>query len=71
MKIEMNMKNFLIFVVNMIQRTISIELARQRLGKKAERLTDKQVQSIIDMLYSLCDRIVSSVVQRPSVVDSK
>lgn len=65
------MKNFLIFVVNMIQRTISIELARQRLGKRAERLTDKQVQSIIDMLYSLCDRIVSSVVQRPLVVDSK
>lgn len=39
---------------------ISIIKARQILGKKFERLSDKEIQSIIDMFYSLSNRVIEN-----------
>lgn len=40
---------------------ITIEIARQKLGKKAEQMTDKQVQTVLNSLYALCERVVTNI----------
>lgn len=40
---------------------ITIEIARKTLGKKAEKMTDKQVQTVLNSLYALCERVVSNI----------
>lgn len=43
---------------------ITIEYARQKLGKKAEQMTDKQIEDLLNLLRVLCNKAISSVVEK-------
>lgn len=45
-------------------QNITIKQARLKLGKKAENMTDKQVEQVLNFLYKLCGRVVDTVVER-------
>lgn len=44
------------------QKPITIEYARAKLGKKAENMTDKQIQDILNMLRLICNKTIDAVV---------
>jgi hypothetical protein len=45
----------------MTKHNITVEQARKRLGDKAQNLSDKQVEGILNMLYTLSERVVNQV----------
>jgi len=47
------------FLVVMTQK-VTITKAREILGKKAENMSDKQVQNILDLLYALSTRALAN-----------
>ena len=51
------------FVVAMTQN-ITIKQARLKLGKKAENMSDKQVERVINFLYTLCGWVADLAVER-------
>jgi len=42
-------------------QNITIKQARLKLGKKAENMSDKQVEQVLNFLYTLCGRIVDTL----------
>ena len=44
----------------MVNKTITITEARKILGNKASGMTDKQVQTVLNSLYTLCERVVTN-----------
>ena len=48
----------------MDKKTITIEYARQKLGKKAEKMTDKQIEILLNMLRTLCNKTIDTVVEK-------
>lgn len=47
----------------MTEKTITIEYVRQKLGKKAEKMTDKQVETLLNILRILCNKTIDSVIE--------
>ncbi len=45
-------------------KIITIELARKRLGKKAENMTDKQIGELVNLLRLICNKTIDSVVNK-------
>ena len=45
----------------MTKHNITVEQARKRLGNKVQNLSDKQVEGILNMLYTLSERVVKQV----------
>ena len=41
---------------------LSVEKARQILGKQGERLTDKEIQAVLLVLQQLCNKVIDGVV---------
>ena len=47
-------------VSNAQEKRVTVKKARETLGAKAERLTDKQVEIILRSLYALCEKVVQN-----------
>jgi hypothetical protein len=45
-------------------QNITIKQARLKLGNKAENMTDKQVERVINFLYTLCGWVADLAVER-------
>jgi hypothetical protein len=45
----------------MTKHNITVEQARQRLGDRAKDLSDKQIEGILNMLYTLSERVIKQV----------
>lgn len=41
---------------------LTVKQARKKLGEKGKRLTDKEIQTILNTLYYICDKIIEDVV---------
>ncbi len=48
----------------MEKKPITIEYARQKLGKKAEKMTDKQIENLLSMLRAICNKTIDSVIEK-------
>jgi len=44
-------------------QAITIEYARQKLGKKGERMTDKEIADYLSFLRRLCNKTIDSVIK--------
>lgn len=42
---------------------ITVKHIREKYGKQSKDSTDKELQAIIDFLYSVCERVISIVTQ--------
>ena len=47
----------------MVEKSITIEYARKKLGKKGEKMSDKQIQDILNMLRLLCNKSIDAVIE--------
>ncbi len=47
----------------MTQKTITIEHARQKLGERGEKMSDQQIQNLINTLRLLCNKAIDSVIE--------
>jgi hypothetical protein len=47
----------------MSSKIITVEVARKKLGKKGERLTDKQISDILSMLRFICNKAIDGVIE--------
>lgn len=47
----------------MVDKSITIQYARQKLGKKAERMTDRQIEEYLNFLRLLCNKAIDSVIE--------
>ena len=52
-----------VFYLIMRAEVITIEAARQKLGKRGERLTDKQINDILSMLRFICNKAIDGVIE--------
>lgn len=48
----------------MKQTTITIDYARQKLGKKGEKMTDEQIHNLLSTLRLLCNKTIDLVVEK-------
>jgi|GEM_PF-7099214 len=48
----------------MTQKTISVELARRKLGDKATNMSDKQIEELLNFIYSLCKRVICTKIDK-------
>lgn len=48
----------------MAHQTITVEYARQKLGKRAEKMTDTQINDLLNVLRFLCNKTIDSVVNK-------
>ena len=46
------------------QKPITVEYARSKLGKKAENMTDKQIQDLLNTLRLLCNKTIDAVIEK-------
>lgn len=51
-------------VLVMERKSITIEDARKKLGVNAERMTDKQVNDLLNILRVICNKVIDSVVNK-------
>jgi hypothetical protein len=51
----------------MTEKTITIEYARQKLGKKAEKMTDEQINNLLNLLRALCNRTIDFAINDKGV----
>lgn len=49
--------------LTMSSKIITVEVARKKLGKKGERLTDKQISDILSMLRFICNKAIDGVIE--------
>jgi hypothetical protein len=49
--------------LTMSSKIITVEMARKKLGKKGERLTDKQISDILSMLRFICNKAIDGVIE--------
>ena len=42
----------------MIQQNINIEMAREKLGSRADKMKDKDIQEVLNSLYFLCEQVL-------------
>lgn len=47
----------------MSEKVITIQHVRQKLGEKAEQMTDTQINSLLSTLRFLCNRTIDSVTE--------
>jgi len=43
---------------------ITVEYARQKLGKKGKRMTDKEIEDYLNFLRRLCNKAIDSVINQ-------
>ncbi|MBI4078812.1 MAG: hypothetical protein HY429_00765 [Candidatus Levybacteria bacterium] len=48
----------------MDKKNITIEYARQKLGIKAQNMTDKQITDLLVMLRLLCNKTIDGVIEK-------
>lgn len=48
----------------MSEKLISMQEAREILGEKAKKMTDKEIDSLLAMLELICNKTIESVVKR-------
>lgn len=45
------------------EKIITVDIARQKLGKRGEGLTDKQINDILTMLRFICNKVIDSTLE--------
>lgn len=50
-----------------IQKEITVEVARRRLGERAKHMTDQQILNILNMLRFVCNKVIMSVVKEEKI----
>lgn len=50
------------FYLIMESKTITVEYARQKLGKRALKMTDKEIEKLLVTLRLLCNKTIDNVV---------
>lgn len=48
----------------MTQQIITIEYARQKLGERGKKMTDKEISNLLSTLRILCNKVIDSVVEK-------
>jgi hypothetical protein len=46
------------------KKIITVDYAREKLGKKAEQMTDQQINEIINTLTRLCNISINSIIKQ-------
>lgn len=46
----------------MLEKPITLQSTRQKLGKKAERMTDKEIEEYLNFLRQLCNQAIDAAV---------
>lgn len=46
----------------MTQKEITVEYARQKLGKRAEKMTNKEINDLLIFLRTLCNKTIDRVI---------
>lgn len=54
----------------MSSKIITVEVARQKLGKRGESLTDKQIGDILTVLRLICNKAIDGVVKEGIFYDN-
>ena len=52
------------FPMLMSNKLITIDDARKRLGKRAEKMTDEEIEKVLNMFRFICNRVIDSVVDK-------
>lgn len=47
----------------MEKKPITIDYVRLKLGKKAEKMTDKEVENLLIMLRAICNKTIDAVIE--------
>ncbi|MGA2911747.1 MAG: hypothetical protein ABSE17_03910 [Candidatus Levyibacteriota bacterium] len=45
-------------------KTITIEMAREKLGRRGDSMTDQQVLDLLNMLRLICNKTIDAVVEK-------
>jgi len=52
------------FYLKMEAKTITIEMAREKLGRRGDSMTDQQVLDLLNMLRLICNKTIDAVVEK-------
>jgi hypothetical protein len=58
------------FYLTMSTKIITVEVARQKLGKRAEKLTDKQVSDILVILRVICNKAIDGAIEEKAYYEN-
>lgn len=47
----------------MTQKEITIEYAREKLGERAGKMTDKEINDLLTFLRTLCNKTIDGVIE--------
>ena len=47
------------------EKLITVKQARKRLGKKGEKMTDEEVQKLLNHLYYICNKTIEYAIKQP------
>ncbi|OGH20289.1 MAG: hypothetical protein A3D74_01960 [Candidatus Levybacteria bacterium RIFCSPHIGHO2_02_FULL_37_13] len=50
------------FYLTMEAKTITIEYARQKLGERGRKMTDKEIENLLTTLRFLCNKAIDGVI---------
>jgi len=53
----------------MTQKPITIEYAREKLGKRGKKMTDQQISDLLITLRLLCDKAIDIAIQKNNHID--
>lgn len=48
----------------MTQKLITIEYARQKLGERGKKMTDKEIENLLSTLRGMCNKLIDSVIEK-------
>jgi hypothetical protein len=48
----------------MERKTITTEYARQKLGERGRKMTDKEIDNLLSTLRLMCNKIIDSVIEK-------
>ena len=51
------------FYLTMETKIITVEIAREKLGKKGRKMTDKELNDLLVMLRLICNKTIDSVLE--------
>lgn len=54
-------------VLDMTQKLITIEYAREKLGERGQKMTDQQVSDLLNMLRLICNKTIDAVIEKSNL----
>jgi len=55
-------------VLDMTQKLITIEYAREKLGERGQKMTDQQVSDLLNMLRLICNKTIDAVIRNLEII---